>query len=109
MSLSKDLSIALSLILKSKTVFSHSIALNLVPGSHFRRRNISCQNKNILVRGALNASISGFFILGTIATPKFKTLRVELAICLKRKRQRKKSFRCLLHKFHAVSKEFQLV
>ena len=45
MSLSKDLSIALSLILKSKTVFSHSIALNLVPGSHFRRRNISCQNK----------------------------------------------------------------
>ena len=63
MSLSKDLSIALSLILKSKTVFSHSIALNLVPGSHFRRRNISCQNKNILVRGALNASISGFLYL----------------------------------------------
>ena len=63
MSHSKDLSIALYLILKSKTLFSLRIALNLVPGSLFRRRNISWQNKNILVRGALNGRISGFLYL----------------------------------------------
>ena len=74
MSHSKDLSIALCLILKSKTVFSPSIALNLVPGSLFRRRNISCQNKNILVHGALNGGgrISGFLYLARSQHQNFR-------------------------------------
>ena len=48
MSLSKDLSIALSLILKSKTVFSHSIALNLVPGSHSAEETFHAKIKTFL-------------------------------------------------------------